>query len=102
MSNADDRLKALFALDEPPARDAAFSAVVMEAVARRRLLGDLVLLGGASAVGGVALWAAWPTLQPAIVAISQGLAPGAAVLALLLCAGVILSGRAGAILGEAS
>lgn len=102
MDDVDDRLRALFALGEPAARDAAFSAAVMEAVARRRLLGDLLLLAGASLVGAVALWAVWPALQPAIVSVSQGLAPGVAILALLVCAGVILSGRAGAVLGEAS
>jgi len=36
----DDRLKALFAYDEPPARDPAFSAAVMEKIMRRRFLAD--------------------------------------------------------------
>ena len=39
--DADDRLKTLFAQDEPPARDPAFSAAVMAEIARRRFLDDV-------------------------------------------------------------
>ena len=52
MTQADDRLKALFALDEPPARDPAFSTAVMEQVMRRRFQEDVALLCGVSVVGG--------------------------------------------------
>ncbi|HVI32978.1 hypothetical protein [Phenylobacterium sp.] len=93
MREAEDKLAALFALDEPPPRDAAFSAEVMEAVIRREFQRDVALLTGASVVGAVALWAAWPVLQPAIVAVSQGLAPVAAGLAVAACAILLLSGR---------
>jgi len=99
MSEADSRLKAIFAADTPPARDPAFAAEVAQALARRRLLGDLALLGGATAAGGVALWALWPSLEPAVVGLSQGLAPVAAALALAACVLVVLGARPGAALG---
>jgi hypothetical protein len=89
----DDRLKALFAYDEPPARDPAFSSAVMEEIMRRRFLADMAMLSGVSALGGMALWALWPSLQPAVVAIAQGLAPAMVAGALALGAAVVLSGR---------
>jgi hypothetical protein len=99
MTEADLRLKGLFALDEPPPRDAVFSTAVMEKVMRRRFQEDVALLSVASAVGGGALWAVWPTLQPALVAVSQGLAPALGALALAACAAIILGGRARSALG---
>jgi hypothetical protein len=89
----DDRLKALFAHDEPPPRDPAFSSAVMEEIMRRRFLADMAMLSGVSALGGTALWALWPSLQPAVVAIAQGLAPAMVAGALALGAAVVLSGR---------
>jgi hypothetical protein len=93
MTPADDRLKALFAADEPPARDPAFSAAVMERLARRRCLQDLAFLGGLSGLGGLALWAIWPVLQPALTAISGELAPAAFGLAVALSAVAMLGGQ---------
>lgn len=83
---ADDRLKALFAQDEPPARDAAFSTAVIERMARRRCLQDMGLLAGMSAVGGVALWGFWPLIHPALTSISGELAPTAVALVVALSA----------------
>lgn len=99
MTQADETLKALFALDEPPARDPAFSTAVMEKVMRRRFQEDVVLLSAVSLAGGGALWAVWPTLQPALVAVSQGLAPALGALALAGCAAMILGGRVRSALG---
>jgi hypothetical protein len=92
MGEADDRLRALFAEQEPPARDALFQAAVMEAVMRRELKADMALLAGAAAVGALALWALWPALHPALVALSRELAPAAAALAAAAAAVIVLGG----------
>ncbi|HEV2533219.1 hypothetical protein [Phenylobacterium sp.] len=92
MTPADARLKALFAHHAPPARDPAFSAAVVERLVRRRCLQDLALLGGLSTVGGVALWGLWPVLQPALIAVSDRLAPSAWALAVAFCAVAALGG----------
>jgi hypothetical protein len=86
---ADDRLKALFAQDEPPQHDAAFSTEVMEKVMRQRLHEEVAMLSGVSVIGAGALWLVWPTLQQGLVAVSQGLAPAAGALALAGCATLI-------------
>lgn len=88
----DDHLKALFAQDLPPARDAAFSAAVTERLVRRRWLQDLAFLGGISVIGAIALWALWPVLHPAVTAVSEELAPAAWALALAFAAVAILGG----------
>jgi hypothetical protein len=93
MTQADDRLRALFALDEPPARDAVFSTAIMEKIVRRRFQEDVALLCGVSVVGGGVLWGVWPTLQPALIATSQDLAPALGAVALAFCAAMILGGR---------
>ena len=93
MTDADDRLRALFAQDEPPARDPAFSSAVMEAIVRRRFMIDLAMLSGVSAVGGVSLWALWPVIQPLLVNASQDLFPVAGLLALAAATVLILGGR---------
>lgn len=99
MTQADDRLRALFSQDEPPARDAVFSTAIMEKIARRRFQEDVALLCGVSVVGAGVLWGVWPTLQPALVAISQGLAPALGAVALAFCAAMILGGRPTSALG---
>lgn len=88
----DDRLKALFAQDLPPARDAHFSAAVSERLVRRRWLQDMALLAGLSVLGALALWALWPVLHPALTAVSDRLAPAAWALALAFSAVAILGG----------
>jgi FtsH-binding integral membrane protein len=102
MAQADDHLKALFAQDEPPARDAAFSMAVMEQVMRQRFREEVALLCGVSVIGAGVLWLVWPTLQPALVAVSQGLAPALGAMAIAFCAAVILGGRPSHALGLAT
>ena len=93
MTEADVRLRDLFAADRPAPRDPAFSARVMERLLRRRFVEDVVLLSLASLAGGGALWLFWGPLHAALVTISQGLAPLAGILALVGCGWVILEGR---------
>lgn len=102
MTQADDRLKALFALDEPPARDPVFSMAVMEQVMRQRLREDVALLCAVSIIGAGVMWLVWPTLQPALVAVSQGLAPALGAMAIAFCAAMILGGRPSHTLGLAT
>jgi hypothetical protein len=102
MTQADDRLKALFALDEPPARDPVFSTAVMEKMMRRRFQEDVALLSGLSVLGGGAFWLLWPTLQPALVSLSQGFAPALGAVGLAAGALVIVHGRPSAALGLGS
>ena len=97
--NADDRLKALFAEDEPPARDPVFSTAVMAEVARRQFQDDVLLLSGVTVIGGVILWALWPSLTPVVASLSQGMAPVAACLTLAAIVIRLAGGRPGAALG---
>ena len=95
MTQADDHLRGLFALDAPDARDAAFSTAVMEKVMRRHFQEDVALLCGASVLFAGALWALWPVLQPVLRSLSLGLAPIAGALVVAFCFQSILSGRPG-------
>ena len=99
---ADDRLRALFALDEPAPRDPVFSTEVMSKVMRRRFQEDMAFLCAATLAGGAALWAIWPVLQPVLVTLSQGFAPALGVLGVAACALVVVGGRVRTALGLAS
>ncbi len=58
MTDADARLKAMFAADVPPAMDARFRLDALERIERRRMRGRLALLalaGGAVTVAAVVL-----------------------------------------------
>src|SRR5690349_11213642 len=96
MSRDDERLKALFALDEPPPRDAGFSTAVMERLMRRRFFEDVAFLSVLTLGGGLGLWVLWPVLQPMLVSVSQGFAPAVGAIALGVCAWIVLAGRPGA------
>jgi len=93
MTDAENRLKALFAEDEPPARDPAFAAAVMAEIARQRFLADMGLLAAAATAGGFVLWALWPVLSPMLTTVSQGLVPVVACLTLAATAVAVLDGR---------
>lgn len=97
MTSADERLRALFAQDEPPARDPAFSAELIERMARHRCLQDVGFLAVLSALGAAVLWGVWPVAQPALVTISSQLAPTALGLAVALSAVAALTGRPSAV-----
>lgn len=89
----DAHLKALFAEDEPPARDPAFSAAVMEAVARRRFVLDVAHLSGATAIGGLVLWGVWPLLGPLLAQAGPQMGPAAAAVTLAVVTLLALDGR---------
>lgn len=73
--DVDDRLRALFDEDAPPARDPLFAARVTTTLARRRFLFELAKLSGVTFLGGLILWAVWPHLSPILGILGQGLAP---------------------------
>ena len=73
--NPDQRLKAAFAFDEPPARDYAFTARVMQRVALRRLWLKLLLLVPPTLAAMAVLWAVAPQLEPLAASAFQGLQP---------------------------
>ena len=99
MTDADDRLRALFAQDEPPVRDPAFSTAVIEEIVRRRFMVDLAVLSGVTGVGGASLWALWPLIHPLLVNTSQSLFPVAGLLAVAAAAVLVLGGRPAETLG---
>ena len=99
MTQADDRLMALFARDEPPARDPGFSTAVMERVMRRQFQEEVALLCAVSLVGAVVLWLIWPMLLRALVAVSQGLAPALGAIVLAGCVVMVASARPASALG---
>lgn len=62
VADKEARLAAFFAAEEPPARDPAFAARVMERLAMRRTI-DAVFEWLTPAVAAVAvIWAMWPAL----------------------------------------
>ena len=99
MTDADDRLKALFAADAPPARDPAFTAAVMGEIARRRFLVDMAMLAGVSLLGGLALWSIWPALSSLLASLGPSLSPVMAGLSVAITAVVLLDRRVTAALG---
>jgi hypothetical protein len=62
MSEADAMLRTLFAADEPPARDPAFTIAVMERVQRRRFWTEVMMLAPMAIAFCVILWAMAPML----------------------------------------
>lgn len=66
MSDADNKLHALWAENEPRARDPAFVAEVMERIARRRFRFSVCYASLWASVAAVLLWAVGPTLETAL------------------------------------
>jgi hypothetical protein len=96
MRDADLALKALLEVDEPPARDPAFSLAVMERIERRRFWMEVAMGAPVALAVLVALWALSPLLTEAAVQwigpFAQGvLMPVLAVVMTLV--GLALSGR---------
>jgi hypothetical protein len=95
MTTSDDRLKALFAADLPPARDPAFQANVLAALVRHRFLGELGLISATSLLGGAALGVLWPTLGPVLARLGQDLAPAAIAMGIAVSILALASDRSG-------
>jgi hypothetical protein len=96
MSEADIRLKALLAVDEPPARDAVFALAVMERIERRRFWMEILLGAPVALAVLVALWALSPLLTEMAVQWIGPFAQGLLlpVLAVVLTfAGLAFAGR---------
>lgn len=76
----DDKLKALFAADRPPAPDYLFQTAVAQRIAARRAwatVGALVPWGIAAAAG---LWGLQPVIEPLAEGLNQALVPVAGML----------------------
>lgn len=84
MTEADLRLKAIFAADAPPAVDPTFALGVLHAVERRRLIvATLVNAALAIAAGGL-LWAVWPMVAEPVARAWPSFAPAAGIVAAAL------------------
>lgn len=77
MSEADAMLRTLFAADEPPARDPAFTLSVMERVERRRFRNEILMIAPVFVAVCVVLWAVAPMLTELAVQWMGPLAQGA-------------------------
>lgn len=99
MTDADNRLKALFGKDEPSARDPLFVSGVMATLARRRFLSDLAGLAGVTILGALILWAVWPELASVIQALGPELSTFAAALVVAATAVVLADGHVTSALG---
>jgi len=62
MIDPDTALAALWARDEPPARDPAFVRATLARVGRRRLIHELLDYAALGVPALAILWAAWPSL----------------------------------------
>lgn len=102
MTSPDDRLKALFAADAPPARDPAFTTAVMADVARARLRGELMVHGTVSLIGAAVLAVLWPVVAPVIEVVARGLVPMAIAASVAVVVVVATSERGLEMLGLGS
>jgi hypothetical protein len=84
MSEADRRLKDIFAADAPPARDPAFIFAMLQTHERRRLREEVALHAGGALAGGALLWAALPWIGPGVEAFLPVAAPLAAAAATVI------------------
>ena len=79
-------LAALWARDEPPARDPAFELAAMEQVGRRRLLTAAAEIAALGVPALAILWAAWPSIvaaAPQVIGLLSAYGP------MLVCLGAI-------------
>ncbi|WP_172448540.1 hypothetical protein [Caulobacter mirabilis] len=76
-ARAEASLAAFFAEDGLAERDPAFSATVVEEIARRRFRANLLELAGVAALAALVLWALWQAVSADVAAIVSGAGPAA-------------------------
>jgi putative Mn2+ efflux pump MntP len=79
MTDPEARLKALWTLDEPPARDPAFEGFVAARIERRRWRQTVVEFCAVAFALLVAGWAAWPFIATGVVVAAPWLAAALAI-----------------------
>ncbi len=79
MTDPETRLAAIWAADDPPARDAGFQTAVTERIVRRRWLQTVLEFCVLALAGFVVGWAAWPFVAADLNQIGPWLAVAAAV-----------------------
>ena len=82
MTPADQKLRALFDDDLPPARDVIFQESVLPALDRRILWQEISILAAACGSGMILLWMLLPSLEPVLVSLGRVATPGLTILAL--------------------
>jgi hypothetical protein len=93
MSDADERLKALFALDRPPRHDPAFVLEVAHRLHRRRLWLELFGLIPWVIAASAILWVLTPWLQMVSRPAASGLALVTPAAGLAFCAWLLAAPR---------
>ena len=79
MTVSEARLAELWALDEPPARDAVFEDAIAERIEGRRWLQTVLELGALALAALAVGWAAWPFVAADLSRNAPWLAVAAAV-----------------------
>ena len=79
---ADQKLKALFADDLPPARDIVFQELVLQALDRRIFWQEISILAAACGSGVALLWFALPSIEPLAIGLGRLVTPGLTMLVL--------------------
>lgn len=80
MTPSDERLKALFNQDLPPARDVVFQEAVRQALLRKVLWQDISILAAACGAGAVFLWMLLPVFEPMLIGLGRLVTPGVVML----------------------
>jgi hypothetical protein len=88
--DAEQKLAALWAEAEPPARDPAFAIAVIARIERRRLWGELLDLAPLVVALGVLAWALAPRVETMLRGDLAGLGAGAFLAAASVLAGIWL------------
>ena len=76
MTESERLIAELWAADEPPMRDAAFSLAVMEGVAKRRFRRGLASLAAMTLAMGAVMWGLAPAADTVSRALAQSPAGG--------------------------